>query len=172
MDATPMPKVRRPKGPRPDTTYRCLNLENLAFYFQNELQSTSQSLIPETDSAQFVFYNDSVILLSATAALTGNDTSASAAPINGNTESSISLQDALYRTTEPKARVKPQRVVAKSIIAVFQEVDGFKYTERQAGGYAGNDGTRYKFVCADSLQNRDRVANGGSRAQGTLRHLV
>ncbi|KAF2497706.1 hypothetical protein BU16DRAFT_322903 [Lophium mytilinum] len=160
-------KVKRPRKPKPDTTYRVQNLENLAFHFQNELQSTAQSIIPETDSAQFIFYSDSMIQLSATSAHNGTAgyKHASLVP-NGNPKTAISLEEALYRTAEPKPKVKHQRVVAKSIIEVFQKVDGFKYTERQASNNI-EDGTRFKFVCADSLQNRDRVANGASRSQGS-----
>ncbi|KAF2806171.1 uncharacterized protein BDZ99DRAFT_479448 [Mytilinidion resinicola] len=160
-------KARRPRGPKPKTTYRVQNLENLAYHFQNELQSTSQSIIPETDSAQFVFYNDSTIQLSATAVHSGKaGNKYPTLPPNGHVDTVISLEEALYRTTEPKPKVKPQRVVARSIIEVFQKVDGFKYTERQASSTI-DDGTRFKYVCADSLQNPDRVANAASRSHGS-----
>jgi hypothetical protein len=47
----------------------------------------------------------------------------------------------------------------RSIIEAIQETDGFKYSERSAHNKEGGDGARLKYVCQDSLQNRDRKSN-------------
>jgi hypothetical protein len=47
----------------------------------------------------------------------------------------------------------------RSIIEAIQETDGFKYSERSAQNKEGGDGARLKYVCQDSLQNRDRKSS-------------
>ena len=47
----------------------------------------------------------------------------------------------------------------RSIVEAIQEADGFKYSERSAQNKEGGDGARLKYVCQDSLQNRDRKSN-------------
>lgn len=47
----------------------------------------------------------------------------------------------------------------RSFVETIQELDGFKYSERQACNKDGSDGTRFRYVCSDSLQNRDCTSN-------------
>lgn len=47
----------------------------------------------------------------------------------------------------------------RSIIKAIQDTDGFKYSERSAQNKEGGDGARFKYVCQDSFQNRDRKSN-------------
>lgn len=51
-------------------------------------------------------------------------------------------------------------ILYRSIVAAIQEADGFKYSERSAyNTKAGRDGVRFRYVCQDSLENRDRKRN-------------
>ena len=72
---------------------------------------------------------------------------------------SITVDHALCHNFAGKARLKVQRAVARSLIDVIQGIDGFKYTERQAYNNDGSEGTRFKYVCVDSYQNRERKSN-------------
>ena len=88
---------------------------------------------------------------------------------------SITVDLALCRHLEGKGRLKAQRAIARynclvtccftwtdmsrSLIEKIEEVDGFKYAERQAWNKNSSDGLRFKYVCIDSLQNRDRKSN-------------
>lgn len=48
----------------------------------------------------------------------------------------------------------------RSIVAVIQEADGFKYSKRKAyNAKSGGDGVRLRYVCQDSLENKDRKTN-------------
>lgn len=48
----------------------------------------------------------------------------------------------------------------RSIVAAIEDADGFKYSERHAyNPKIGGDGARLRYVCQDSLENRDRKAN-------------
>ncbi|OCK74481.1 hypothetical protein K432DRAFT_409819 [Lepidopterella palustris CBS 459.81] len=152
------PAHRKPRGPQPETAYRCRNLETLETYLRDELQSRSESLIPEMVTAKFLFSVDAIINVSE--ALQENLPSSRSS--NGSVPNALHVEQTLYRTTGGKERVKPQIAIAKSVVNAVQRVDCFKYTERQAWGYiqgakegSGDDGTRFKFVCVDSLQNRD-----------------
>lgn len=50
--------------------------------------------------------------------------------------------------------------IPRSIIAAIEEADGFKYSERHAHNpKTGGDGARLRYVCQDSLENKDRKAN-------------
>ncbi|KAJ4310657.1 hypothetical protein N0V94_008330 [Neodidymelliopsis sp. IMI 364377] len=54
-----------------------------------------------------------------------------------------------------------------SIIAAIEEADGFKYSERHAyNPKTGGDGSRFNYVCQDSLQNKDRMANRKKKDNG------
>jgi hypothetical protein len=72
---------------------------------------------------------------------------------------SIVVEHALCHEIHGKDRLKTQRAIARAFIDAVQSVDGFKYSERQAVNKEGSDGTRFKYVCTDSLQNRDRKRN-------------
>ena len=54
----------------------------------------------------------------------------------------------------------------RSIIETIQHVDGFKYHERKAWNLSGSEGTRFKYICSDSLQNRDRQNNAKKSKYG------
>lgn len=89
---------------------------------------------------------------------------------------SIAVEHALCRHIDGKDRLKVQRAIARyfqrratltfsllihprSILEAIQDADGFKYAERHAQNKEGGDGTRFKYVCLDSFQNRDRKSN-------------
>jgi hypothetical protein len=49
--------------------------------------------------------------------------------------------------------------ICRSIIAAIEEADGFKYSERHSSNPKSGDGIRLRYVCQDSLENKDRKAN-------------
>ncbi|OCL05214.1 hypothetical protein AOQ84DRAFT_345127 [Glonium stellatum] len=150
----------RPRGPKSETTYECRTLEALESYLQSEMESGSRSLIPETVAAEFLFGINSTI----TMPIAQQENGSAAGSSTGLPQRIVSVEEAFCRKMDSKARVKPQRAIAKSLVEAVQKLDGFRYTERQAWGHKNDDGTRFKFVCVDSLQNRDRVANIKARA--------
>jgi hypothetical protein len=104
---------------------------------------------------EFVFASNSTITIPVTQQPNLNTLGVVAADI----PQSIPVVLALCRDVEHKDRLKLQRAIARSIIEVIQSVDGFKYLERQAVNKGASDGTRFKYVCIDSLQSLDRKAN-------------
>ncbi|TKA77713.1 hypothetical protein B0A49_02245 [Cryomyces minteri] len=57
-------------------------------------------------------------------------------------------------------RLKKQREIAKALVGIAEKVDGFKYSFRNNWNAKDEDGFRFSYQCNDSLQNKDRQANG------------
>lgn len=50
-------------------------------------------------------------------------------------------------------------ILLRSIIEAIQDADGFRYAERRAVNKEGGDGSRFKYICLDSFQNKYRTSN-------------
>ena len=50
-------------------------------------------------------------------------------------------------------------ICSRSFVETIQEIDGFKYSERHAWNKDDPEGTRFKYICVDSLQNHYRKGN-------------
>ncbi|OJD35154.1 c6 finger domain [Diplodia corticola] len=166
------------RGPRPEMAYQCGNLDDLLAAMQYEVQTHSQSLIPEEASCRLLFTlnaglefpkvrnassaSSSSSLAAATPPLSLNK--ATNAPIDPDPCPGYSIAAALSNFCDSKEKLKYQRVIAKAIITTVGAADGFRYAERRATDTAKSDGYRFWYVCRDSLQNKDRVAN--KRASG------
>ncbi|KAF2648024.1 hypothetical protein K491DRAFT_699236 [Lophiostoma macrostomum CBS 122681] len=140
---------------KPDVYYRCPASETLNGALRNELHQNATSLIPVEIVTEFVFAANSTITIPVIQQ--GNLDALGV--ISADVPQSLTVEYALCRDIEGKDRLKTQRAVARSLIDVIQGIDGFQYTERQAFNKEGTDGTRFKYICMDSLQNRDRKAN-------------
>jgi hypothetical protein len=129
---------------------------------RNELHKNATSLIPVEIITEFVFAANSTI----TIPVTQQENLDALGVIPADVPQSLTVEYALCRDIEGKERLKTQRAVARSVIDVIQGIDGFQYAERQAANREGSDGTRFKYVCKDSLQNRDRIANKKKGKEG------
>ncbi|KAK5016108.1 hypothetical protein LTR39_002253, partial [Cryomyces antarcticus] len=72
---------------------------------------------------------------------------------------SISVSEVLA-IQDMSDRLKKQREIAKALVDVAQRVDGFKYSFGNNWNAKDEDGFRFSYQCNDSLQNKDRQANG------------
>ncbi|KAI5194134.1 hypothetical protein E4T39_08776 [Aureobasidium subglaciale] len=59
-----------------------------------------------------------------------------------------------------KQRQTWQRAAAKGIVQQIQDLDGFKYCFNNNWSSKDDNGYRYSYTCLDSLENKDRHANG------------
>ncbi|PSN73953.1 hypothetical protein BS50DRAFT_478435 [Corynespora cassiicola Philippines] len=139
---------------KPEVYYRCPTLESLDGAIRNELEKNALSLIPVEIVTEFVFAVASTITIPVTQQPHLDNLFEPA-----DYAQSITVDLALCRHLEGKGRLKAQRAIARSFIEKIEEVDGFKYAERQAWNKDSSDGLRFKYVCIDSLQNRDRKSN-------------
>ncbi|KAF2112550.1 hypothetical protein BDV96DRAFT_152259 [Lophiotrema nucula] len=143
------------RGLQPDVYYRCPTSDSLDGALRNEIERSAQSLIPVEICTEFVFGAGSTITLLPTQQpnLDGLGIQPSGLP------QLTTVNHALCDGIEGKDRLKIQRAVARCFIETIQAIDRFKYAERQALNKDGTDGVRFKYVCSDSLQNRDRKNN-------------
>ncbi|CAO2651518.1 Nn.00g040880.m01.CDS01 [Neocucurbitaria sp. VM-36] len=165
--------LRYHKGLDPEVYYRCPTtevhnlpdiqvvnvaktclLQSLDGALRNELQKSTSSLIPTEITTVFVLSVASTITVPVT-----HQANLDALIEPAGFLQSITVDCALCREIHGKDRLKVQRAVARSIIEAIQDADGFKYAERRAQNKEGGDGTRLKYVCLDSFQNKDRKSN-------------
>lgn len=63
--------------------------------------------------------------------------------------------------------MNPQADECRPIIAAIEEADGFKYSKRHAyNPKMGGDGARFRYVCQDSLEHKDRKASRKKKGTG------
>ncbi|THY87068.1 hypothetical protein D6C93_07683 [Aureobasidium pullulans] len=66
----------------------------------------------------------------------------------------------LVNVDDLKQRQMWQRAAAKGIVQQIQHLDGFKYCFNNNWSSKDDNGYRYSYTCLDSLENKDRHANG------------
>ncbi|CAD0029825.1 unnamed protein product, partial [Aureobasidium pullulans] len=66
----------------------------------------------------------------------------------------------LVNIDDLKQRQMWQRAAAKGIVQQIQHLDGFKYCFNNNWSSKDDNGYRYSYTCLDSLENKDRHANG------------
>lgn len=85
----------------------------------------------------------------------------------------ISSVQNLVEVTEASQRNVVQRAGSRGIKDAIEGVDGFRYSFNNgwaAGATSGKpDGFRFSWICQDSMQNKDRHANGAPRTQKNKR---
>ena len=119
------------------------------------MHKSSASIIPVEVVTEFVFTASSTI----TVPVIQQSNLDALGFVPASIPQSITVEHALCHGIHGKDRLKTQRAIARSFIDVIQAIDGFKYLERQALNKENSDGLRFKYVCADSLQNHDRKSN-------------
>ncbi|KAK3718203.1 hypothetical protein LTR37_005318 [Vermiconidia calcicola] len=62
-----------------------------------------------------------------------------------------------------------QRAASRGIVAAVEALDGFKYSFNNGWSAKDEDGLRFSYICQDSMQNKDRHANGFPRTQKHLK---
>ncbi|KAI5362217.1 Putative zn(2)-C6 fungal-type DNA-binding domain-containing protein [Septoria linicola] len=75
---------------------------------------------------------------------------------------------AIINVVDPKAKQIVQRAASRGVIAAIEALDGFRYSFNNAWTAKDEEGARFSFICQDSMQNKDRHANGYTRI---LKHL-
>lgn len=67
--------------------------------------------------------------------------------------------------SDPKTRSIVQRAASRGLVQHVENLDGFKYSFNNAWSAKDEDGLRFSYICQDSMQNKDRYANGYNRTQ-------
>ncbi|KAF2768184.1 hypothetical protein EJ03DRAFT_328549 [Teratosphaeria nubilosa] len=61
-----------------------------------------------------------------------------------------------------------QRAASRAFVQAIEATDGFKYSFNNAWAAKDEEGLRFSYICQDSMQNKDRHANGFHK---TTKHL-
>ncbi|KAK6437385.1 hypothetical protein LTR95_006419 [Oleoguttula sp. CCFEE 5521] len=71
----------------------------------------------------------------------------------------------------PQPEVKQiQRAASRGICVAIESLDGFRYTFNNVWSAKDLDGLRFSYICQDSMQNKDRHANGFARTNKAPRN--
>ncbi|KAI7241024.1 hypothetical protein KC330_g866 [Hortaea werneckii] len=68
-----------------------------------------------------------------------------------------------------QARQSVQRAASRAIVQAIEASDGFKYSFNNAWAAKDDRGLRFSYICQDSMQNKDRHANGFTKTQKHLK---
>jgi hypothetical protein len=150
----------RIRGPKPDVSFPCKSLDELESLLQGHIEHCyGGRLVPETVYAQFIF--DSNVALHIKDLSDGmRDHFPHLAQHQSEDEPGLlTVPEAVAPHGDAKAKLKRQRAVGRIILKSIQNVDGFKYFEKEAWDTKHSDGYRFKYLCRDSFQNKDRAAN-------------
>lgn len=75
----------------------------------------------------------------------------------------------ILASEEGQARQIVQRAASRAIVQAIEAMDGFKYSFNNAWAAKDDGGLRYSYICQDSMQNKDRHANGFTKTQKHLK---
>jgi hypothetical protein len=141
----------------------CQSLADLETALHEQFNQMMQSLVPELIHSQFQFSVAVSLPISGMADEVkdsyGFTPSADSAAENENEVLQLSLASAVAHLADAKLKLKRQRAVSREILKTIQAVDGFRYLEKEAWDTKHFDGYRFKYLCRDSYQNKDRVSN-------------
>jgi hypothetical protein len=151
----------RIRGPKPNLSVFCQSLAELDRVLREQFEQSMQSLVPELIYSQFQF-NMAVSLpitgLTDEIKVSYGFPAADSTP-NENEVVHLSVSLAVAPLGDAKLKLKRQRAVSREILKAIQAVDGFRYLEKEAWDTKHYDGYRFKYLCRDSYQNKDRVSN-------------
>ncbi|CAK4030285.1 hypothetical protein AC579_2969 [Lecanosticta acicola] len=74
----------------------------------------------------------------------------------------------IVNVNDGRSRQIVQRAASRGIIQAVEAADGYRYSFNNAWTAKDEEGSRFSYICQDSMQNKDRHANGFTR---TLKHL-
>jgi len=144
----------RIRGPKPDQSVRCDSLAHLESLLGTQVDESRSATLSDVIYTEFIF-DDSVRLRIDNLPEEWRTSLGVSAP--GPID--VSVQAAVSTLTDAKIKLRRQRAVARQILQSISDVDGFKYFEKEAWDTKHNDGYRFKFLCRDSFQNKDRAQN-------------
>lgn len=149
----------RIRGPKPDVSFQCKSLNQMETLLQSHIETCYEGrLIPETVYAQFIF--DSAVVLQITDLSDGmrDHFPHLAAHESEDEPGLLRVPEAVAPADDAKTKLRRQRAVGRVILKSISSVDGFNYFEKEAWDTKHQDGYRFKYLCRDSFQNKDRSA--------------
>lgn len=157
------------------------SLEALSEALKNEIQGSAESTIPECTTVELsLAFNTLIPLVRPTIGPYANDgpndlpaefkTNIQSVDIGSGVPRAepVATAGSIVNIADPAARAIVQRAASRGLIQAVEAADGFKYCFNNAWAAKDEEGSRFSYICQDSMQNKDRHANGFTR---TLKHL-
>ena len=155
----------------------CASLADFSTKLTNALEANDQAFIPEPCHQVFHFHPTATFLVDLShapslaitlpqkVANTADPVSADGAndkkkkKEGGKAQYLLSAAGAMNIAEGDADRSAKQRAVARAIVDAVQDVDGYRYRRWYFSVLKEEKGWRGVFICRDSVQNKDRVAN-------------
>ncbi|KAF2171722.1 hypothetical protein M409DRAFT_50380 [Zasmidium cellare ATCC 36951] len=157
------------------------SLEALADALKNEIRGSAESTVPECTTVELSLAYTALIPLVRPTIGPYADGQANDLPQefktnmqdvdNGSGTSKaepVATAGLVINIADPAQRAIVQRAASRGLISTIEAADGFKYCFNNAWAAKDEEGSRFSYICQDSMQNKDRHANGFTR---TLKHL-
>lgn len=144
----------RIRGPKPDQILACTSLDHLESLLGGQVQHGRSTAEPDVIYTEFIFDNSVRLEVDNLPDEWKESLGATEpGPVN------LPVATAVATLLDAKLKLRRQRAVARQVLQSISNVDGFKYFEKEAWDTKHNDGYRFKFLCRDSFQNKDRAQN-------------
>ncbi|KAK5118411.1 hypothetical protein LTR62_002925 [Meristemomyces frigidus] len=162
-------------------------LQDLIRALTSEIEACAESEVPELSTCELAIHEDTVspaiIPLQRPAIGPYADGGQHDLPPEFKTEWLDGTEDFVGLDTPlPKASITAilnagdgqqrqivQRAASRAIVQCIEAIDGFKYSFNNAWNAKDEGGLRYSYICQDSMQNKDRHANGFTKTQKHLK---
>lgn len=155
------------------------SLDDLNRALQEEIDAGFESSVPECTTCEFML--DAHVMLPLRTPITGPYASGGESDLperfklnrsnvddEGGQDYPIASIYDILSTADKRERQIVQRAASRGVMLAIERTDGFKYSFNNAWEAKDEDGLRFSYTCQDSLQNKDRHANGFTKTQKHL----
>ncbi|KAK4546542.1 hypothetical protein LTR36_001759 [Oleoguttula mirabilis] len=159
------------------------SLKELTDALRTEIEACTQSEVPELTTCELSIREDATLPLLRPAIGPYSDSGAHDLPAvfkttwtdgsEGYPGLAATLPNAqvasILTAGEGQPRQIVQRAASRAIVQSIEATDGFKYSFNNAWAAKDDGGLRFSYICQDSMQNKDRHANGFTKTQKHLK---
>lgn len=149
----------RIRGPKPDVCHHANSLDELESLLRKHIDVCKSKPVTETVYAQFIFDGNVVFQIKDTSDGIREHFPHLQIPQLENSPGPLPVTEAVAQVPDTKTKLRRQRAVGRAILRSITAIDGFSYFEKEAWDTKHADGYRFKYLCKDSYQNKDRALN-------------
>ena len=165
----------------------CSSIDDLTAALRDDIDAGAESLVPECTTSELVVAANALVPLHRPnigpyaeggdhdlpiqfkASWTDPENSSTALNTSSKKSHPLATIQSIISIGDQQSRQIVQRAASRGIVAALERMDGFKYSFNNAWSAKDDDGQRFSYICQDSMQNKDRHANGFTRTQKHLK---
>jgi hypothetical protein len=151
----------RIRGPKPGVSIFCASLAELEGHLRQQYVEGRRTERPTLIHSQFQFSADVSLPISGLSDELRLSYGLTPTGTHDGVDTVVQLRVglAIAPLDDAKMKLRRQRAVSRQILQTIQGIDDFRYLEKEAWDTKHFDGYRFKYLCRDSFQNKDRVSN-------------